>query len=100
MAKYVVLKINGKQYKAEEGQEILVDKILAEKPVAEVLLLVDGEKVEIGKPTLNNSKLKIKVLEKQVKGEKIRVLKYKAKSRYRKRTGFRPVYTKLLLEKI
>lgn len=98
--KYLVIRVNGKQYKVKEGEEFLVDKILSEKPEAEVLLSVDGEKVEVGTPTLGDSKLKIKVLEKEVKGEKIHVLKYKAKSRYRKRTGFRPVYTKLLIEKI
>lgn len=98
--KYAVLRVNGKQYKAYEGQEILVDKMLDLKVEPEILLLVNEDKVEVGAPVLTDAKVKTKVLEAEVKGDKIHVLKYKAKSRYRKHTGFRAVYTKLLVEKI
>ena len=47
MAKYAIVRIGGKQYKAEEGKEIVVDKLTDPKKLeAEVLLLVDGEKVK------------------------------------------------------
>lgn len=99
--KYAVIRIGGKQYKVSEGQEILVDKLKDVKKVEpEVLLLADGEKVRVGKPVLKDVKIKIKVVSELEKGEKIEIYKFKAKSRYRKHTGFRPQYSKLLVEKI
>jgi large subunit ribosomal protein L21 len=97
--KYVILRISGHQYKVSEGQEILVDKLKGGKLVPEVLLFTDGEEVLVGKPVLNEVKVNLKVLGEE-KGEKIDVRKYKAKSRYRKHIGFRPQYTRLLVEKI
>jgi len=100
MTKYAVIRIKGNQLKVEEGDEILVDKLVSDKPKAEVLLLVDDQKVSIGKPTVKGVKVNLKVVDRQMKGKKIKVLKYRAKSRYRRRYGFRPVYTRLLVEKI
>ena len=99
MAQYSIIRVNGKQYKAEEGKEILVDKMLDPKAEPEVLLTVDGDKVLVGTPLVKGAEVKVKILE-EVKGEKIHVMKYKSKSRYRKHTGFRAVYTKLLVEKL
>jgi large subunit ribosomal protein L21 len=100
MAKYAVVRIKGHQYKVSEGEEILVDKIDTKEPEIETLLIADDEKVQIGKPVVKEAKIKVKVLKEVEKGEKIDVLKYKAKARYRKHTGFRPQYTRLLIQKI
>lgn len=100
MAKYTVIRVGGKQYRVEEKQEILVDKLADPKKVdSETLLVVDGEKVEVGKPTLKTV-VKLKVISEMEKGEKVDIYKFKAKSRYKKHVGFRPQYTKLLVEKI
>ncbi|MFC1624994.1 50S ribosomal protein L21 [Patescibacteria group bacterium] len=98
MSKYAVIKIQGHQYQVSEKDEILVDKI-TNKVEPEVLLYVDDGKVKIGKPNLKDVTVKIKKIE-DLKGDKIMVFKYKSKSRYRKKRGFRPQYTKLLIEKI
>ncbi len=99
--KYAVVRIGGKQYKVSEGQEILVDKLKDPKKLEpEVLLFVDDEKTKVGKPVLKDIKVKTKVVSELEKGEKIEVYKFKAKSRYRRHTGFRPQYTRLLVEKI
>lgn len=101
MAKYAVVRVGGKQYKVEEGQTFLVDKLADPKKIeAEVLLSVDGEKVEVGTPLVKNAKIDLKVISEMEKGEKVDVYKFKAKSRYKRHTGFRPQYTKLLVEKI
>lgn len=100
MSKFAVIRIQGHQYKVSEGQEILVDKMNDLKAEPEVLLFSDGEKVKVGKPTLKEVKVKVKVLTEMEKGEKVDVYKFKAKNRYRKHIGFRPQYTKLLIEKI
>lgn len=99
-AKYAILRIKGNQYKVSEGKEILVSHLSQKEVAYEVLLLADGEKVAIGKPSIKNVKVVLKIVSPEEKGEKIRVLKYKAKSRYRRRIGFRPKYTRLLVEKI
>lgn len=103
MEKYAVVKISGSQYKVSEGDEIEVGKVNGEKDqlltLDEVLLLVDDGKVKIGQPKVAGVKIKAKIID-QIKGKKIRVATYKAKSRYRKVKGFRPLLTKIKIEKI
>lgn len=98
--KFAVIRIAGKQYRVTEGQEILVDKLNDLKIVPEVLLFVDGDKVEVGTPVLKKAVVKVKVLKEVEKGEKVDIFKYKAKSRERRHVGFRAQYTRLLIEKI
>lgn len=98
--KFAVIRITGKQYRVVEGQEILVDKMNDLKVVPEVLLIADGDKVEVGTPVLTKVKVTVKVLAELEKGEKIDIFKYKAKSRERRHVGFRAQYTRLLVEKI
>ncbi|MBL7150873.1 50S ribosomal protein L21 [Candidatus Microgenomates bacterium] len=101
--KYAIIKICGKQYKVSEGEEILVEKLEAEKGEAvvfdEVLLLANEKTLKIGQPLVEKAKVKAKVLE-QVKGEKIRVAKFRSKSKYRKVKGHRQRLTKIKIEKI
>lgn len=100
MGKYAVIRIKGTQYKVKEKDEILVGKLGGAKFEPEVLLLIDGEKVKVGRPALKDVKVKLKVLKEEVKGKKLYVQKFKAKSRYRRKLGFRSVSSKLLVEKI
>ncbi len=98
--KYAVIRLLGRQYKVTEGQELLVDKMNDLKLTPEVLMVVEGDKVKVGKPVLKDIKVTIKVLKDIEKGEKIEVYHFKAKSRYRKHTGFRSQHTRILVEKI
>lgn len=98
--KYAVIRLLGRQHKVFEGKELLVDKMNDLKLVPEVLMVVDGDKVEVGKPVLKDAKVTLKVVTEIEKGEKVEVYHFKAKSRYRKHTGFRPQYTRVLVEKI
>jgi len=102
MKKYAIVKIGGSQYKVTEGDEFEVDKIEGEKGKTvsfdEVLLLAD-EEIKIGEPLVKGAQIKAKIIE-QFKGDKIRVATYKAKSRYRRVKGFRPLLTKIKIEKI
>jgi len=97
--KFAVIRVAGKQYKVFEGKDVLVDKIDEKSPI-EVLLIADGDKVEIGTPVLENAKIGYEIKEPIVKGDKLRVFKYKSKSRYRKTIGHRSKYTKLHIKKI
>ena len=98
--KYAVISIKGNQYKVEEGKEYLVDKLTDKKPAIETLLVVNGEKTSIGNPTVKNAVIKYKIVAEEEKGKKLTIQKYKAKSRYRRKYGFRPKHTRLLIEKI
>jgi len=96
--KYAVVRFDDKQYKLEEGREIVLDKQDSElKP--EVLMVVNEGKVKLGTPVVKGAKLTLKRLGEE-KGDKLYVKKYKAKSRYRKKIGFRPQHTRILVEKI
>lgn len=101
--KYAVVRIGGSQYFVSEGDELVVDKLPSKEgeriELTEILLLVDEKKVLIGEPVVEKSKISAKIL-KQFKGEKIRVSKFKAKTGYRRVTGFRPQLTLLKIEKI
>lgn len=97
--KYAVVEIKGKQYKVMENDELLVDLISGDIDYR-VLLLVGEDEFKLGKPELDKKLVTIKKIEDKVMGEKLSVLKYKAKSRYRKKIGFRPIYTKLQVVKV
>lgn len=101
--KYAIIDAGGKQYKAVEGTTIRVDRLNAEIgdqiDLDNVLMVVDGEKVEVGAPQVEGVKVNTKVVS-HVKGPKIIVFKYKAKKRIRTKTGHRQQYTDLLVESI
>lgn len=100
---YAVIKTGGKQYIVKAGDVIEVDKLLTEKDKSitfdKVLLLVSDGQTKIGIPTVPNVNVRAKVLD-QVKGEKIYVRKFKAKVRYRRKIGFRPLLTRVQIDKI
>ncbi len=64
-----------------------------------VLLIADGERVTVGKPTIPGARV-VATSKGEGKGKKIIVFKYKPKVRYRKKTGHRQFYTRLTIEKI
>ena len=94
--KYVVVRIGGRQFRVEEGQELTVDRF--DGKISEVLLFVNGDDVRIGKPLVEGVKVKTKVLEEgKVKTE---IRRFKAKSRYRKVKGHKQPVTRVLIENI
>jgi len=100
--KYAVIKNGGHQYRVMEGQVIEVEKLESDGTsyvFDEVLLVVDGDDVKIGTPTLEGIKVYADVVA-EVKGDKIEVFKYKSKSRYRKHTGHRQKYTQVKINGI
>jgi len=101
--KYAVVKIGGTQYKVSEGDELEVDKLPQKEgekvEFPDVLLIANNGEVKIGQPTVKRVVIKAKILS-HLKGKKIRVARFKAKSRYRKVTGFRASLTKVKIEKI
>jgi large subunit ribosomal protein L21 len=100
---FIIFKSGGKQYKVKVGDVLDVDRISGEKnqsiELSDVLLWASDKELKIGKPTLDGVKVKAFIVD-QIKGEKIRVAKFKAKVRYRRVMGFRPLHTTLKIESI
>ena len=90
--KYAIIQLQGKQYKVTEGQILTVDLLKQQEgdqvEITDVLLVNNEGKVEVGQPVVTKAKVTIKVLE-NGKDEKIKVIKYKSKSKYRKTIGHR-----------
>ena len=103
MNNWVVIKTGGKQYKVAEGDQVVVEKvnIKEDSPILfdEVLLVVDEGKLTIGTPFVNKVKVRGKVLS-TFKDKKVRVVKFKPKSKYLRTRGHRQEKTKVLIEKI
>lgn len=93
-----VIKSGGKQYIVKSGDVITVDKIDGDVGTKVELVKLanistDGSAVELGTPQMKSS-VSAEIVE-SGKGTKIRVAKFKAKVRYRRVTGFRPMLSKL-----
>ncbi len=100
--KLAVIRTGSKQYKVQEGDKIKVEKLIGEVgdkiELDDILLFSEDEKVELGTPKLDK-KVSATVL-RQSRAKKIRVVKYKAKTRYHKVHGHRQHFTELEITKI
>jgi len=101
--KYAIFAHGGKQYLAEEGAKIEVDRMSLEvgKPVEfeDILLVSDGKKIEVGSPYVSGAKVQGTVVE-HPNGKKIIVFKYSPKHRYRRTKGQRRRLTTISIEAV
>ena len=100
---YAVIETGGKQYKVSEGDTLFIEKLGAEAGedivFDKVLMLVNENDIKTGSPYVDGVTVEAK-LEKNGKGKKIRVFKFKAKKNYRKRIGHRQPYSKVVVSAI
>lgn len=100
---YAVIETGGKQYRVQEGDVITIEKLKVsagdDVTFDKVLLLNDGEKVQVGTPTIEAAKVYGSVVE-NGKGEKVIIFKYKSKKDYRKKQGHRQPYTMVKIESL
>jgi len=100
---FAVIKTGGKQYRVSPGQRIHIEKLDAAEGVAvrfdEVLLVADGDRTDIGMPTVKGASVAGKVLNQGRDRKKI-VFKYHRKTRYRKKKGHRQPFTEVEITKI
>jgi large subunit ribosomal protein L21 len=95
-----VIATGGKQYIVSKDQTLEVELLGDEKKVEfDVLMTIDGDKIVVGSPIVSGIKVKAEVLE-ETKGEKIKVLKFKAKKRIKVLTGHRQHYSKIKIASI
>ena len=97
-----VVKISGKQYVVGEKETLLVDLLPegTKELTLDALLVVDGDKTIVGTPTVKGVVVKASVVEDLVKGDKIRVIRYKSKKRVHKETGHRQKYSQIKVTSI
>jgi large subunit ribosomal protein L21 len=103
LAVYAIIRSGGKQYRVQEGATIDVERLPAPEgdrvELLEVLLLQEDGRVTVGTPTVPGVKVVAEVVS-HGRGPKIIVFKYKAKARYRKKTGHRQAFTRLAIQRI
>ena len=97
-----VVKIGGKQYIVAEKETLLVDLLPegTKELSLDALLTIDGDKTAVGTPFLKGVKVSAKVVEPEVKGDKIRIIRYKSKKRVHKENGHRQKYSKIEITSI
>ena len=100
---YAVIATGGKQYRVEQGETIEVEKLGAEAGAtiefAEVLLVADGERIQVGAPHVSGAKVTAQVIDEK-KGPKLTIYKYRRRKGYRRKTGHRQTYTRLKITSI
>lgn len=101
--KYAVIQTGGKQYRVAEGDILSVERLDSDKDQKitfnEVLLYTNDGSAKVGTPFVDGISVAAIVVD-HLKGEKIRIAKYKAKARYRRVTGHRQSLTKIKIEAI
>jgi len=100
--KKAVVKIGGKQFIVTEKEHLLVDRLpdSTESLETDALLIIDGDKTTVGKPTVKDVKVTAKVINPEVKGDKVRAIRYKAKKRVHKIRGHRQQYSEIEITSI
>jgi large subunit ribosomal protein L21 len=99
---YAVIEMGGKQYRVEKGDSVVVDRVDAKegaKVTARAVLYAAGDKTVMDGPELDKVKVEAVVTE-HIKGDKIRVFKYRPKKRYRRTVGHRSLLTRLEISDI
>ena len=98
-----VFKTGGKQYRVTEGDEIVVEKINANVgdsvELAEVLMTIDGERVTVGRPVIDGTKVTAQIV-RQARGPKIIIMKHKRRHDYRLKKGHRQDQTTIKIVSI
>ncbi len=97
-----VVRIGGKQYIVAEKETLLVDLLPegTKELTLDALMLIDGDKSTVGTPVVKGVTVKAKVVDDLVKGDKIRVIRYKSKKRVHKENGHRQKYSRIEITKI
>ena len=96
---FAIIETGGKQYKVGKGETLKIERLSGKKEgdkvvFDKVLLRDNGKDTEIGSPYISGATVSA-LIKKEGKGEKVEVMKYKAKSRYLKTRGHRQPFFKV-----
>jgi large subunit ribosomal protein L21 len=92
-----VVKIGGKQYIVAEKETLLVDRLQpgTKELTLDPLMVFDEKTTTVGTPTVKGASVKAKVVEEEVKGDKVVAIRFKAKKRVSKVKGHRQKYSQI-----
>ena len=92
-----VVRVGGKQYIVAEKETLLVDRLPdgTKELTLEPLMVFDGKDAKVGAPLVSGVKIKAKVVEDEVKGDKLQVIRYKSKKRVHTLKGHRQKYSRI-----
>jgi large subunit ribosomal protein L21 len=100
---YAVIATGGKQYRVEKGAVLRIEKLDAEPGATvefnEVLLIADGEVVQLGSPLLAGGKVTATV-EKHAKGDKVTIVKFRRRKHYLRQKTHRQHFTQVRVMEI
>ena len=95
---YAVIKSGGKQHRVIEGERLKVELLNVEPGQTitfdDVLMVVDGDSIQIGTPIVAGAKVTAEVLDHD-RHDKIRIVKFRRRKHYRRQAGHRQYYTEL-----
>jgi large subunit ribosomal protein L21 len=100
---YAIVEVSGKQYKIEKDMTVLVNRLDSTEgddiTLEKVLMLVDGEKSQVGTPYLSNVRVSAKVMG-ITRGKKVRGVKFKKRKNYTRTLGHRTEFTTLKIGEV
>lgn len=99
---YAIVEVSGKQYKVRKDQSLYIPRQKAD--IGDTLtfdrvLLVSGDTIQIGQPTVDGASVSAKVLD-HVKADKVIVFKKKRRKGYKVKNGHRQPYTRVSIEEV
>jgi large subunit ribosomal protein L21 len=97
-----VIQVGGKQYLVTEKETLLVDRLQdgTKELTLEPLMVIDGDKTQIGNPAVSGVTVKATVDEPEIKGDKIKVVRFESKKRVKTINGHRQQYSRITVTKI
>jgi large subunit ribosomal protein L21 len=100
---YAIVEAGGKQYRAEPGKSLSVERLSGERgdrvELDRVLLVADGAEVRVGTPTIPGARVVGEIV-RQGRGPKLTVFKFKRRRKYRRKQGHRQALTTLRVREI
>lgn len=100
---YAIVRTGNRQYRAEVGKEIDVERLPAgvneQIELTDVLLVGDGDSTVIGTPTVEGAVVRATVVD-QYRADKVIVFKYRQRTNFRRKRGHRQYYTRLRIDDI
>ena len=100
---YAIIRTGGRQYRAEVGKTIDVNRLPNEidenVEITDVLLVSDGDNTVVGQPLVEGAKVATTVID-QYRDKKVTVFKYRQRTNYRRKKGHRQHYTRLRIDDI
>jgi large subunit ribosomal protein L21 len=97
---FAIVKIGSLQFKVAVNDEFLVDHLKETKLSLKPLLVVENDKIEIGKPEVAGWTCNLEVVDQEVKGDKKIVFRYKPKTGYHRKKGPRALYSRIKIVSI